>query len=79
VWRWTLERWQVRQARSNVRLNQALGEELSRRLDSGVNEVMYRIEYLKAERRRDVRACCARRGVAVQLERGNGNKDLVEL
>jgi hypothetical protein len=36
-------------------------------------------EYLTAERRRDVRACFTRRGVAVQLDVVTGDRDFLKL
>ena len=47
---------------------EALGDELSRNLNTRVAERVQGVEYLTAERRRDVRAWFTRRGVVVQLD-----------
>ena len=58
---------------------EALGDELSRCLDSGMAKGMQGIAYLAAERGRDVGAWFSRGSVAVYLDRSTGNEAFFEM
>jgi hypothetical protein len=59
--------------------HEALGAELSHCLNTRMAEGVQGVEYLTAERKRDVWAWFTRRCVAVQLSRGPRDEDFREL
>lgn len=59
--------------------HEALGDELSRCLNSGVAEGMKVVEYLMAERRWDEWMWFPHRCFTVQLDLGTGNEEFLQL